>query len=156
MLPQNTAIKIFPLNIKITNKKFYLQVWEEFSERDFQNVYESAHREEVAEWDRDRLINEIKAMERKHKEMVGLMQRMEPDVYLERLVSKASSVMEKNRLLKMQQQLSLQSLAAAAAAAAAAGSTSPGSGVTSTAAVEEDNVASSSCGGGSFSPPVQA
>ena len=32
--------------------------WAEYSERDFQSVYETAHQEEIAEWDRKRLCDE--------------------------------------------------------------------------------------------------
>jgi len=125
------------------------KVWEEFSERDFQNVYESAHREEVAEMSPNQLISGIKGYRRKQDELMKQLQRHEPNVFLEHLMAKANSVMEKNRVLQIQH----EQLAAAAAAAA---STSPD--VTSTALLdnEDNNVASSSCdGGGGFSPPVQ-
>jgi len=142
------------------------KIWDEFSERDFQNVYESAHREEVANWGRDKLITEISQMEKRHKELVGLIHKLDPDVYLRRLHSRASSVMEKNRLLKMQHQMSLS--AATTAASSAEGAMSPDATlVTSTAAAEgedeemggtgEDIVhpAPSGSNPGGFSPSVQ-
>jgi len=142
------------------------KIWDEFSERDFQNVYESAHREEVANWGRDKLITEISQMEKRHKELVGLIHKLDPDVYLRRLHSRASTVMEKNRLLKMQHQMSLS--AATTAASSAEGAMSPDATlVTSTAAAEgEDeemggtegntvNPAPSGSNPGGLSPTVQ-
>jgi len=153
------------------------RVWDEFSERDFQNVYENAHREEVSEWDRDKLIREIKGMEKKRKDLLGLIQRMDPDVYLEHLMTRATTVLEKNRLLKLQQQMGLDSLKHMGksignqgchnpqSTPTPDGATSPGTlTVTSTASINDDEVASTSCnaggGGGNtdgnLSPPVQA
>jgi len=136
------------------------RVWDEFSERDFQNVYESAHREEVAEWDKDKLISEIVGMEKKHKELMCLMQRMDPDVYLEHLMTRATTVMEKNRLLKLQQQMGIDSRLKTLATSTNQqpdGATSPGTLTVTSTAVEDDQVASTSNGtSGNFSPPVQA
>ena len=100
-------------------------------------MYESAHREEVAEMSPNQLISGIKGYRRKQDELMKQLQRHEPNVFLEHLMAKANSVMEKNRVLQIQH----EQLAAAAAAAAVA-STSPD--VTSTALLdnEENNVAS--------------
>lgn len=73
---------------------------EVYSERDFQSVYESAHREEISTWDRKRLCDEIAALERRQKELVGMLARVDPGMYLQRLQSELAQLQETNRALK--------------------------------------------------------
>jgi len=115
------------MNVDSASASFWLD--EEYCERDFQNVYESAHHDEVAEWDRGKLIDEISNLEARQKELMGLLSRLDPDVYLRRLQTKASSIIEKNRVLKMQIKINSTSVAAAAKAAAAAAAASAGKAV---------------------------
>jgi len=115
------------MNVDSSSASFWLD--EEYCERDFQNVYESAHHDEVAEWDRGKLIDEISNLEARQKELMGLLSRLDPDVYLRRLQTKASSIIEKNRVLKMQIKINSNSVAAAAKAAAAAAAASAGKAV---------------------------
>lgn len=74
--------------------------WAEFSERDFQSVYESAHQEEVSRWDRQKLCCEITAMERRQKELVNILSRLDPEMYLRKLQAKLMSLQDTNRSLK--------------------------------------------------------
>ena len=75
-------------------------LWAEFSERDFQSVYESAHQEQVADWDRQRLIEEITNLEKRQKELVNVLAKVDPDMYAQRLQSQLQALQEKNRLLR--------------------------------------------------------
>ena len=74
--------------------------WAEYSDRDFQSVYESAHQEEVADWDRQRLIDEISNLEKRQKELVSVLAKVDPEMYAQRLESQLATLQEKNRLLK--------------------------------------------------------
>jgi len=74
--------------------------WAEYSDRDFQSVYESAHQEEVADWDRQRLIDEISNLEKRQKELVGILAKVDPEMYAQRLESQLATLQEKNRLLR--------------------------------------------------------
>lgn len=74
--------------------------WAEFSERDFQTVYESAHHEQVADWDRHRLIEEITNLENRQKELVNILAKVDPEVYAQRLEAQLQALQEKNRLLR--------------------------------------------------------
>lgn len=74
--------------------------WAEFSERDFQTVYESAHHEQVADWDRGRLIEEITNLENRQKELVNILAKVDPEVYAQRLEAQLQALQEKNRLLR--------------------------------------------------------
>ena len=75
-------------------------LWAEFSERDFQSVYESAHQEEVADWDRQKLIEEITNLEKRQKELVNVLAKVDPDMYAQRLQAQLQGLQEKNRLLR--------------------------------------------------------
>ena len=75
-------------------------LWAEFSERDFQTVYESAHQEEVADWDRHRLIEEITSLEKRQKELVNILARVDPEMYAQKLEDQLEALQEKNRLLR--------------------------------------------------------
>ena len=75
-------------------------LWAEFSERDFQSVYESAHQEEVADWDRQKLIEEITNLEKRQKELVNVLAKVDPDMYAQRLQTQLQALQEKNRLLR--------------------------------------------------------
>jgi len=75
-------------------------LWAEFSERDFQSVYESAHQEQVADWDRHRLIEEITNLEKRQKELINVLARVDPEMYAQRLESQLQNLQEKNRLLR--------------------------------------------------------
>jgi len=74
--------------------------WAEYSDRDFQSVYESAHQEEVADWDRQRLIDEISNLEKRQKELVSVLAKVDPELYAQQLESQLATLQEKNRLLK--------------------------------------------------------
>merc|ERR1712004_402485 len=74
--------------------------WAEYSDQDFQKVYESAHQEEVADWDRQRLIDEISNLEKRQKELVSVLAKVDPEMYAQRLESQLATLQEKNRLLK--------------------------------------------------------
>ena len=75
-------------------------LWAEFSERDFQSVYESAHQEQVADWDRHRLIEEITNLEKRQKELVNILARIDPEMYAQRLEDQLEALQEKNRILR--------------------------------------------------------
>jgi len=75
-------------------------LWAEFSERDFQTVYESAHQEQVADWDRQRLIEEITNLEKRQKELVNILARVDPEMYAQRLEDQLEALQEKNRQLR--------------------------------------------------------
>ena len=81
-------------------------LWAEFSERDFQTVYESAHQEEVADWDRHRLIEEITSLEKRQKELVNILARVDPEMYAQKLEDQLEALQEKNRLLRSSNGLS--------------------------------------------------
>jgi len=72
----------------------------QWAERDFQSVYETAHREEVSAWDRKRLCEEISALERRQKELVKVLARIDPEVYLQRLEAQVASLRETGARLK--------------------------------------------------------
>ena len=74
--------------------------WAEFSERDFQSVYESAHQEQVADWDRHRLIEEISTLEKRQKELVNTLAKVDPEMYAQRLEAQLEELQEKNRMLR--------------------------------------------------------
>jgi len=75
-------------------------LWAEFSERDFQTVYESAHQEQVADWDRHRLIEEITNLEKRQKELVNILARVDPEMAAQRLQDQLEALQEKNRQLR--------------------------------------------------------
>lgn len=77
--------------------------WAEYSERDFQSVYETAHQEEIAEWDRKKLYDEIQALERRQKDLVNILARLDPEIYLQKLQSELLTLQEANRGLKEEQ-----------------------------------------------------
>ncbi len=74
--------------------------WAEYEERDFQSVYERARQEKVAEWDRKRLCEEIASLERRQRELVGVLARLDPEVCLRRLQREAAGLREANRALR--------------------------------------------------------
>jgi len=74
--------------------------WAEYNERDFQSVYESAHQEQVADWDRSRLIEEISNLEKRQKELVGILAKVDPEMYAQRLEEQLEVLQEKNRQLR--------------------------------------------------------
>jgi hypothetical protein len=104
------------ITIALTSSKYYVDLehilefdfvydmektlWAEFSERDFQSVYESAHQEEVADWDRQKLIEEITNLEKRQKELVNVLAKVDPDMYAQRLQTQLQALQETNRLLR--------------------------------------------------------
>ena len=72
----------------------------DYLERDFETVYESAHREDVSTWDKPKLIEEITDLEKRHKELVSKLSRIDPEIYLRRLQSKVVSKQQQNNRLK--------------------------------------------------------
>eukprot|EP00095_Tigriopus_kingsejongensis_P006129 maker-scaffold98_size375582-snap-gene-2.33 protein:Tk06129 transcript:maker-scaffold98_size375582-snap-gene-2.33-mRNA-1 annotation:"hypothetical protein DAPPUDRAFT_227990" len=76
--------------------------WVDYSERDFQSVYETAHQEEVAEWDRKKLCDEIATLERRQKELIAILARVDPEIYLQKLQSELTSLQEANRRLRQE------------------------------------------------------
>ena len=69
-------------------------------EKDFQTVYESAHREDVEKWDKSKLIEEITNLERRHKELVNRLSRVDPEIYIRRLQSRVISKQKQNSRLR--------------------------------------------------------
>jgi len=74
--------------------------WADYLERDFQTVYESAHREDVEKWDKSKLIEEIKRLEKRHKELVSKLSRVDPEIYIRRLQSRVISKQKHNSRLR--------------------------------------------------------
>ena len=87
-----------PGNYVVNDEDYTL--WAEFSDRDFQTVYESAHQEEVGDWDRHRLIEEITSLEKRQKELVNILARVDPEMYAQKLEDQLEALQEKNRLLR--------------------------------------------------------
>ena len=74
--------------------------WADYLERDFQSVYESVHREDVEKWDRTKLIEEITNLDKRHKDLVSQLSRLDPEIYARRLQSKVVSKQHQNNMLK--------------------------------------------------------
>ena len=74
--------------------------WADYLERDFQTVYETAHREDVANWHKTKLIEEITHLEKRHKELVNKLSRLDPEIYLRRLQSRVVGMQQRNNMLK--------------------------------------------------------
>ena len=74
--------------------------WAEYYDRDFQSVYENAHQEAIASWDRDKLCKEIAMLERRQKELVSILARLDPDVYLQRLQAELLVMQEEHKALQ--------------------------------------------------------
>merc|ERR1712203_614317 len=74
--------------------------WADYLEKDFQTVYESAHREDVEKWDKSKLIEEITNLERRHKELVSKLSRVDPEIYIRRLQSRVISKQKQNSRLR--------------------------------------------------------
>lgn len=72
---------------------------DEYSERDFQSVYESAHQEEVLAWDRKRLCDEITSLERRQRTLVNLLARHDPEIRLRQLQGDLGAHQHTHRLL---------------------------------------------------------
>ena len=79
--------------------------WADYLERDFQTVYESAHREDVANWDKPKLIEEITNLEKRHKELVNKLSRLDPEIYLRRLQSRVITKQQRNNRLKAERKI---------------------------------------------------
>lgn len=75
--------------------------WTEYSERDFEVVYETAHQEEIFGWQRDKILREIAAMEARQKQLIEMLAAVDPVVYLEKLQQELLSLQEVNRELKL-------------------------------------------------------
>jgi len=56
--------------------------------------------EEIAEWDRTKLMDEIGSLERRHKELVKILARIDPQVYVTKLQRELARLQEQNRILK--------------------------------------------------------
>lgn len=76
--------------------------WAEYSERDFQSVYETAHQEVVSNWDKKKICDEIASLERRQKELVNVLARLDPDVYLQKLQSELATLQEENQALRVE------------------------------------------------------
>ena len=63
-------------------------------------MYESAHREDVEKWDKSKLIEEITNLERRHKELVTKLSRVDPEIYIRRLQSRVISKQKQNSRLR--------------------------------------------------------
>ena len=74
--------------------------WAEYCQRDFQTVYESAHREDVENWNKQKLIEEITNLEKRHKHLVNQLSKLDPEVYLRRLKTRLISKQHRNNILK--------------------------------------------------------
>ena len=55
------------------------------------------------EWDRKKLCNGIASLERRHREIVSVLSRLDPEVYLQKLQSQLLSLQKANRSLKRDQ-----------------------------------------------------
>jgi len=75
--------------------------WTEYSERDFESVYESAHQEEVYSWERSRILEEISVLEVRQKQLIDLLSQIDPLIYLEKLQQELLALQEQNRKLKL-------------------------------------------------------
>jgi len=75
--------------------------WEAYSERDFEEVYETAHQEDVNSWDKERIVREIAVMEKRQKHLIEMLATIDPIVYLEKLQAELLSLQEVNRELKL-------------------------------------------------------
>jgi len=75
--------------------------WTQYSERDFEDVYETAHQEEILGWEKERIVREIATMERRQKQLIELLAAVDPIVYLEKLQGELLSLQEVNRQLKL-------------------------------------------------------
>jgi len=75
--------------------------WTEYSERDFEDVYETAHQEEIFGWEKDRIVREITAMEKRHNQLIEMLAAIDPVIYLEKLQDELLSLQEVNRELKL-------------------------------------------------------
>jgi len=73
----------------------------QYAERDFESVYATAHQEEVSSWEREKIIEEISAMERRQKQLVEVLSTIDPTVYLQKLQHELLSLQEVNRQLKL-------------------------------------------------------
>lgn len=73
----------------------------EYAERDFESVYATAHQEEVSSWEREKIIEEISAMEKRQKQLVEVLSTIDPTVYLQKLQHELLSLQEVNRQLKL-------------------------------------------------------
>ena len=56
--------------------------------------------EEIAEWDRKKLVEEIGSLERRHKELVKMLARVDPQVYVSKLQRELGRLQQQNRILK--------------------------------------------------------
>merc|ERR1712062_734460 len=74
--------------------------WADYLEKDFQTVYESAHREDVEKWNKSKLIEEITNLERRHEELVTKLSRVDPEIYIRRLQSRVISKQKQNSRLR--------------------------------------------------------
>ena len=74
--------------------------WADYLEKDFQTVYESVHREDVENWDKKKLIEEITNLEKRHKDLVSQLSRVDPEIYVRRLQSKVLTKQQQNNVLK--------------------------------------------------------
>ena len=72
--------------------------WAEYSERDFESVYETAHQEEVYSWERAKIIEEITVLEMKQKQLINMLSQIDPVIYLQKLQQELSSLQVKHQL----------------------------------------------------------
>ena len=73
-------------------------------ENEFQSAYESARQEEVSHWDRRRLFDELRRLERKHVDLVRTLAELHPGVYLRKLQTELLSLREVNRVLRLERE----------------------------------------------------
>ncbi|XP_040570702.1 uncharacterized protein [Lepeophtheirus salmonis] len=75
--------------------------WAEYSERDFQTVYETAHQEKIAEWSKKKLVGEISYLEKRQRNLLNSLSLVDPKMYLHKLQSELLSLQEDNRKLRL-------------------------------------------------------
>ena len=63
-------------------------------------MYEVAHQEVIANWDRKKLCEEISTLERKHSHLLDVLARIDPEVYLQKLQSEMIKLQVVNKSLK--------------------------------------------------------
>ena len=75
--------------------------WDAYLEKDFESVYENAHKEEIYSWNRTRIIEEISTLEKRQKQLIDMLSQIDPMIYLQKLQHELLSLQEENRQLKL-------------------------------------------------------
>jgi len=76
-------------------------VYNAFSEKDFESVYETAHHEEVQSWGKSRIIEEMNCMESRYKKLQQMLSLIDPCTYIEKLQEELLVQQEQNKELML-------------------------------------------------------